>query len=341
MIGAIAAPWTAPLSDAQYQVTGYVLGVATLAFLAGTIRSVMTKGEVGSRYRPVVSARVSILVVAFLSYLGLAIAFVLSYHRVGDHWLPGSSSTALTTLRYLEWSVTVPLLCLELLGVCGLVGDAARRAGRVAIGCAFLMIASGFVGGITSQSAASGGGTGVGGRAATLDGGMLVSGGLVGCLFWAGLVVVLVRAVRASRDTLTAASWRLLVRANAILLISFVVYPIVYALPLFGASGAWSTLMQVAYTVADVTVKLVFGNVVLRVAKMRTAEDVRAGDDVHAESIWISSEKVSDAGVALEVHLAEGSAVHQRRSEQPTGSAVAAPSPSISAGAEAEADRGN
>jgi hypothetical protein len=83
--------------------------------------------------------------------------------------------------------------------------------------------------------------------------------------------------------------------------------------------------MQVAFTVSDVVVKILFGNLILRVAKLRTAEDVRAGEDVHPESIWISSVKQSDAGRPREVYLEPASVMHQRRNPAPHLAAVATP----------------
>jgi hypothetical protein len=82
--------------------------------------------------------------------------------------------------------------------------------------------------------------------------------------------------------------------------------------------------MQIALCTTDVVVKIGFGGLIHRVAMLRTAEDVRAGVDVHPESIWISSVKQSDAGAAREVYLADGAAIHPRRGRPPSGAAIAA-----------------
>ena len=44
-------PWAAALSPAQYMLVSFFLTAATLAFFAGFIRTWMTQGEVGARYR--------------------------------------------------------------------------------------------------------------------------------------------------------------------------------------------------------------------------------------------------------------------------------------------------
>ncbi|MEB0303469.1 hypothetical protein, partial [Mucilaginibacter sp. 5C4] len=82
-------------------------------------------------------------------------------------------------------------------------------------------------------------------------------------------------------------------------------------------------------TVADIVAKIWFGGVLHRVAKLRTAEDVRAGRDVHPEAIWISSVKQSDAGKPREVYLAAGAAVHVRRPQPPTSTAAPTSQPEL------------
>src|SRR3978361_2116986 len=123
--------------------------------------------------------------------------------------------------------------------------------------------------------------------------------------------------------TLPRESAGLLRRATVLLLSCWFVYPLVYLIPIFFSGGEWATVIQIAFCVTDLVVKIGFGTLLWRVAKLRTAEDVRAGNDMHPESIWISSVKQSDAGPPVEVHLAEGAAIHNRRVRPPTGSAVA------------------
>ena len=117
--------------------------------------------------------------------------------------------------------------------------------------------------------------------------------------------------------------------ATILLLVSWLVYPLVYVLPLIGSGGTVVVVLQVALTLADLVSKIWFGGVLHRVAKLRTAEDVRAGDDVHPEAIWISSVKQSDAGKPPDVYLAAGAAVHLRRPQSPTSTAAADPLPEL------------
>ena len=87
--------------------------------------------------------------------------------------------------------------------------------------------------------------------------------------------------------------------------------------------GSGTTTIQIALCLADVVVKVGFAKLIHRVAMLRTAEDVRAGNDVHPEAIWISSVKQSDAGRPREVFLAEATTINPTRTMPPGASAVA------------------
>ena len=304
------APWDATLSHPEYLLTLYFLIIAALALFTGFLRTWTTRNEVGPRYRSAVVARLGVTIVASLSYLLIVIEFFRGYDATGAGYRPNDEAILAFAPRYMDWSITVPLLTVELLAVCVAVGASARRTQWMA-GCgAFLMIFTGFLGAFI-----------IGGGEDTAQ---LVLWGAISCVFWVFTTVVLIRSVRSSVTNLTAESATLLRQATALLLGGWAVYPLVYLIQIFGFSSGWTTTMQIALCATDVLVKIGFGGLIHRVAMLRTAEDVRAGVDVHPESIWISSVKQSDAGAAREVYLAEGAAIHPRRGRPPSNAAVAA-----------------
>lgn len=309
MIPASTAPWNATLTQPEYLLSLYFLVIAGLALFAGFLRTWTTRYEVGSRYRSAVVARLSVTIVASLSYVLIVVEFLRGYDATGTGYRPNSEAILAFAPHYMDWSITVPLLTVELLAVCTLVGAAARRTQWLAGGGAFLMIFSGFLGAFI-----------IGGGEDTAQ---LVLWGAISCVFWIITTVVLIRSVRTSAASLTAESATLLRQAAGLLLGGWVIYPLVFLIQVFAFGGAWTTTMQIALCVTDIIVKIGFGGLIHRIAKLRTAEDVRAGHDVHPESIWISSVKQSDAGAAREVYLAEGAMIHPRRSMPPMSAAVA------------------
>lgn len=310
LIHAISAPWDAPLTSGEHTLIFYFLVIAALGFIFGLLRAIVSRGEVGPRYRTAVAARLGVMGVALASYFLLIIEFVRGYTFTGGVWKPTVDAVLANSSRYMEWSVSVPLLTVELLAVCTLVGWKARRTRALAAVGAFLMIFTGFIGSVVLDD----------GHSAA----QLVIWGLISGVFWIATTLVLIRAVRQSLVALTPESRALLVNATWLLLGGWIIYPVVYAFQIFAFGGEWTTGTQVAFTIADMVVKLGFAGLIHRVAKLRTAEDVRAGDDIHPEAIWISSIKQSDAGLPVVVYLAPGAAIHQGRPKPATGSAVAA-----------------
>jgi bacteriorhodopsin len=311
LIITVAAPWTATLSEPQHILITYFLVIAALALFVGFLRAWLMRGEIGARYRTATVARLGITGVAFLSYVFLVAQFATAYERVGDEWVPGPDAILTMAARYMDWSITVPLLTVELLVMTSLAGFALRRTMAVAMIGAFFMIFAGFVGAFV-----------VGGGE---DETQLYLWGAISCLFWIGTTLILIRAVRQSLPVLTWESAAYLRSATILLLSGWVIYPLLYLVPLFAFGGAWTTVIQVGLSITDILIKIGFGTLIHSVAKLRTAEDVRAGDDVHEESIWISSVKQSDAGSPREVFLADGASAHRRRAAPPTNSAVASP----------------
>lgn len=307
----IVAPWSATLTEAQYLLTEFFLVFAALALFAGGVRAYMTRGEVGARYRAAVVARLCIMGVAFLSYVYILINFRFGYDLTNLGYVPNGLAISSIATRYMEWSLTFPLLAAELLTVCTLVGVLARRTRMLAMGCAFLTIVPGYMGAVVIAGGTS--------RSA-----LLVAGSLC-AVFLLLTMGILVRQTSRSLPHLTVESAALLRTATVILLSGWLIYVVTFLSPLYASGGAWTTAMQIGYCVADIVVKVVFCGLIHRVAKLRTAEDVRAGLDVHPEAIWISSVKQSDAGRPREVFLEDSTTVHHRRPQPPTSAAVAMP----------------
>ena len=310
MINQLVGLSTATLSPLQYFLTLYFVVAAGLALLAGFIRACTTGGEVGSRYRTATIARLCVASVACASYVAMLIALHTTYHATAGGFDPDGSAVLVSALRYMDWSITVPLLTAQLLSVCASVGTAARRTRTIAIGSAFLMIFTGFFGMFV-----------FGGPFSIVI--MLLWGAISG-LFWVITTVVLIRAVRHSLLRLTSESAVLLRRATILLLSGWIVYPVVYLIQAFTGGGGWATAVQITLCVTDVVIKIGFGGLVHRLAKLRTAEDMRVGDDAHPESIWTSSVKQSDTGLARAVYLATDAENHVRRTRPPSATAVAA-----------------
>ncbi|MFQ1004230.1 bacteriorhodopsin [Modestobacter sp. SSW1-42] len=270
------------LTRGQYDLVEYALAGAGFALLAYALYSWTSRSEVGVRYRPAVMLGLCVGAVAALSYLLLFLRWGAGYDLTDAGYVPTDQARLALSPRYVDWSVTVPLLTAELLAVCSLAGARARKLRASTMTAAFLMILTGHLG---AQVVGEG-----------RDTTALVLWGLVSTAFYGYLYVALIGAVRSSIPTIGREAAVSLRNAAIVLLATFGVYPLVYAVPVFvDVTAAWLTAIQLAYSAADVLAKVGFGVLVHKVAKLRTAEDVAAGVDTHPEAVWVSNVEHSRA----------------------------------------------
>lgn len=278
------APWNASLTLAEHSIIAYALSVAGLALFAFFVKSLVSTNEVTGRYRSGVYAGMCITGIAFLSYVLLVVEFAMGYERKGDLWVPNANAILSWAPRYFDWTVTVPLLVIELLAVATLAGAAARRLRAVGIAAAFLMISTGFIGGVVIDS-----GT---------DMGALWLWGIISGVFMVILyVLVIYVVVKGRRDLAGTEAAATLRNAGILLIVTWMAYPIVFGLQGWGHGGAVITWMQVVLSAADIVAKVGFGSMIHKIAKIRSAIDVRDGADTLPEALWISSEKLSEGAL--------------------------------------------
>ncbi|WP_138759289.1 bacteriorhodopsin [Modestobacter altitudinis] len=266
----------------EYDLVEFALVAAGFALLAYTLYTWTSREELSARYRPSAYAGLCIGAVATLSYAVLFLRWGTGFDLAGNVYVPNEEARLSLSPRYIDWSVTVPLLTVELLAVCSIAGARARALRASTMTAAFLMILTGYLGSQVLDS----------GRSTVA----LVVWGLVSTVFFGYLYLALVQAVRESLPTMGPEAAVSLRNATIVLLATFGVYPLVYAVPVFAdVTSTWLTTMQLAYSAADVLAKVGFGMLVHKVAKLRTAEDVVAGRETHPEPVWVSDVHKSDA----------------------------------------------
>jgi bacteriorhodopsin len=277
---AVVPPWAVALTDGEHALIQYVVVVAAFTLAAMLTRMWSARREVSDRYRPAVHASIAVCTVAFLSYLLLLVALQSGYHRTGGVWVPDAQAMGTWTARYIDWTVSVPLLVVEVVAVSAVIGRAAGLAKRVGGTAAVLMVVLGFLGGVV------------------IDGGSdftaLLWFGIASSVCFLVVYAVIITVVLRSLPVLPAAARTPMTLAMVVLLVVWFVYPVVYGLQGVVSGGAVTVTEHVLLSGADVIAKVVFGLLILRVARIRTADDVVGLDDVHPESIWIDQLRQSD-----------------------------------------------
>lgn len=280
--------WAAQLDQGQRVIIYYFLVIAGLAMLAQFVRTWVGRNEVGTKYRPAMFASLGVTGAAFLSYVVLTAKFDLGYTQAGGAadgsgavWSPTKDAIWSWAPRYMDWSITVPLLMVQLIVVSSLVGAAATRFRAIGMACSWLMIFTGFIGGVAID-----------------DGGSvpaLALWGIISGIFMVILYVVIITMIVLARRNLSAPVSRTFLLASVLLMVIWFAYPIVFGLQGLGVTGGLTVAAQVILSAADIIAKVGFGALIHKIALQRTAEDVVAGEDVHPESIYISGSKESPA----------------------------------------------
>jgi bacteriorhodopsin len=276
----LVAPWNAPLTASERTLVAYSLVVAALALVAMLLRMWSARREVSSRYRPAVYAGAGVLTVAFLSYVLLTLAFLTGYDRHGPVFVANDGAIWSWAPRYMDWSVSVPLLVVELLAVSALVGRTAMRARVVGVAAAFLMILFGYLGGVVVDDGTS------------FE--ALLIFGVISTVFFLVLYVVVIGTVVASLPVLPAAARPAYRGAMVLLLVVWFAYPVVFGLQGITSGAGFAVTAHLVLSGADIVAKTGYSLLILRVAMLRTAADVAGGVDVHPEAIWVDQYRQSD-----------------------------------------------
>ena len=144
----VAPPWTAVLSDGQHTLVLFAVTAAALALVATLVRVRFASGEVQGEYRTASLTANAVVAIALVAYVLVLASMIAGYHRTPAGWTPNEFASFGWSFRYADWSITVPLLVVELLAV-SIVFSPERRSRTRALGMvlAFLMILLGFLGG--------------------------------------------------------------------------------------------------------------------------------------------------------------------------------------------------
>ena len=176
------------------------------------------------------------------------------YYRMWSGWAEGTVNEG---YRYADWLITVPLLVIELLIVLGVTSDRRKKLMTTLVPATVLMIGLGYPGETASSD------------------GTKWTFWILSMLPFIYILFTLSGELKAAGSRETGAVASSIKRATTILLVTWLVYPIGYLFPVIfdaGNEGA-ETARQLAYTVADITAKGLFGLMILSIAKARSGDN--------------------------------------------------------------------
>lgn len=249
------------ITAGQYALVYNAFSFGIASFAAATLFFWFGRSQVSTHYRTALTITGLVTFIAFYHYWRIFDSWDAAYNVV-DGTVTATGATFNVAYRYVDWLLTVPLLLIELILVMRL-SQSETVSKSLSLGtAAALMILLGYPGEV------SGG----------IDTTRMIWGALSMIPFlyivytlYVGLGEAIARQPEGARG---------LVRlARNITVISWFFYPVVYfapfVLPLSG--GMATTVIEVGYTVADITAKAVFGVLIYMIAVRKSEAEAGHG----------------------------------------------------------------
>lgn len=238
------------ITAGQYALVYNAFSFGIASFAAATLFFWFGRSQVSTHYKTALTITGLVTFIAFYHYWRIFDSWDAAYNVV-DGTVTATGATFNVAYRYVDWLLTVPLLLIELILVMRL-SQSETVSKSLSLGtAAALMILLGYPGEV------SGG----------IDTTRLIWGALSMIPFlyivytlYVGLGEAIARQPEGARG---------LVRlARNITVISWFFYPVVYFAPfvLSLSGGMATTVIEVGYTVADITAKAVFGVLIYMIA---------------------------------------------------------------------------
>lgn len=231
------------------------LSFAIAAFLAATVFFFSQRSQVAPAYKTALTLSGLVCLIAGYHYFRIFNSFNDAY-TLKDSIVTMTGFHFNDSYRYVDWLLTVPLLLLELVLVMRLSREETFSKGWKLASAAALMVIIGYPG----ES---------------------LEAGTERWMFWALAMIPfiyivndLVNGLGKSIDSQPESVKGLVSSARTLTIVAWSFYPIVFLFPMLGIGGFAS--VQVGYTVADVTVKAVFGVLIYLIAARKSDTAVEA-----------------------------------------------------------------
>jgi bacteriorhodopsin len=252
------------LTILQYSIVDNIFSMTVATMGAAAIFLFLSRVHVDEAYRPALLISGLVVSIACYHYFMIRHSWHDAYALSGNGY-KGTGAAFNDFYRYADWILTVPLLMVELVAVLRLEASKSRSLLTRLVIAAALMIALGYPGEVISSS----------------DGWTqrVIWGALSSVPFFY-ILYILWTELTASLATQPEAARKLIEIARLVILITWAVYPIAYALggtpealkaKEAGQGDATGIVgLQVGYAIADMTAKAGFGVLIYLIARAKS-----------------------------------------------------------------------
>ncbi|MBE9199696.1 MULTISPECIES: bacteriorhodopsin [unclassified Nodularia (in: cyanobacteria)] len=240
----------------QYAIVVNVFTLGFAAQAAGLIYFLATLRNVSPCYRMVSVLSAVVMVSAFLELFQLEQNWRDAFVFTDGFWRLGTDVFA-NGFRYINWSIDVPMLLLQLVIVVGLTQNRAISYGSQLIIGGLLMIWTGYIGQFYEITNLA----------------LFCFWGIVSTVFYIYILVVLWELISRTVGNLPSHVQGIMRNIRWYILITWTLYPIAYVLPVLW-STEWSIVTrQIIFIFAGITTKVIYGAILTYIARQRSQAD--------------------------------------------------------------------
>ena len=261
-------------SPMAYDMVAHVLTLGYAAMLAGLFYFILTLKSVAPKYRISSVLSVVVMVSAFLLLYAQAqnwdAAFV--YDAETNRYVRAAGEANFTNgYRYLNWLIDVPMLLFQILFVINIVSDRFGSVRNQFFASGALMVITGYVGQYYEVSNPT----------------AFFVWGTISTLFFAHVLFLMRKILKEGQQGMTPRAAKLIGGIWTLFLVSWMLYPGAYLMPVFTEMPAGSgtglfpifdgdtavVARSITYTVADVTSKVIYGVMLTLAAQIRSEQE--------------------------------------------------------------------
>lgn len=247
-------------SPMAYGIVSHILTLGFGVMLAALFYFILTLRNVAPRYRTSnvlsVVVMVSAFLILFFQQQSWYNAFAYNaatglYERIGDARLFSNG------YRYLNWLIDVPMLLLQILFVVEITREQRAKLRNWFFFSGSMMILTGYIGQFyeTTNTAA------------------LLIWGAISTIFFVHVLYLIYKVIEDAKKNLPTPAANIMSAIWWLFLISWMLYPGGYLMPVLMNSEAGVVGRQLVYTIADISSKVIYGVLLSMVATIRSEAD--------------------------------------------------------------------
>lgn len=249
----------------QYETIRHLFALTAAVFAAALVYFAMTAKDVAPRFRKTAAISAVVMVSATIELFQLWFLWNTAFIRTDAGFSVVEGAVFSNGYRYANWMIDVPMLLTQLLVVLGYSGAAFMSRWAKLTGAGLAMIVLGYIGQYYEPAAA--------GIANTEQAWLFWAWGAASTVVFVYLLYVVHDSIANPQETLSddvKASFR---TVWSVILGSWTIYVIAYAMPAIWPTADGVVLRQGIYTVADITSKAIYGVLLSNIALKRSAEE--------------------------------------------------------------------